>query len=540
MNRQTVGLWAVVCCLLAASPAWAKRLVAESFHSDIQVQSDGSVRVTETLRFRFRGGPFTSVTRSVPRRDVDGIEMIRSNAPYAFVGTGRNAPLRWTFEPLRDTTRTIVLEYVARGAVEVRGAELRLDWPLVPRNRKYQVENATAVLHWPPRWNARELRARDGRVTRTADSATFERRRLSDEAKPLVRARFSSPDPLPIPAWQAVRDERRQHWGTIALCTAAVFLLGLGLVIAQAREAGVASLRIDPMRDAAHPPANLPPALAGAIWRGSSQWNDMVATLVDLAQRGYVVIEARPGQRGRASGAWNLRRTSLAAGLAAWERVVLETVFPQADERVVPASRLWTPLSRQKAAFEAAVRMHLRQSGLYDPHADEARTRLRATAGVWCAATVALAAAAPFVWPRAGEGALILPLGALGVALVAFALANNIPRHSTHGRQSAAAWAGYREFLRKLAGAEKPPGDPNWFQHQAGYAVALGVCKPWLMAAAKWTPPIPAWFRLPAEGGGGIADVVSWLASLANAEGQTRGLAADPALAALLARRRVA
>jgi len=540
MNRGVAGLCVLACGLLVASPAWAKRLTAESFHSDIQVQTDGSAQVTETVRFRFHGGPFESLTRTVPRRQFDGIEMLSSSDPYHFVGEGRRARLRWTFTPIHDTVRTFTLEYRVRGAVEVRDGERRLDWPVVPRNRRYRIENASAEVHWPAAWTATRVRASGRPVTQTPESATFERRKLDDDDSFVLRAQFTSADPLPVPAWQVVRDGQRQHLQTIALCAGAVLLLGLGLVFAQAREAGVSQPRIEPQQSVHAPPADLPPALAGAIWRGSSNWGDLVATLVDLAQRGYVVVEAQHGKRWWSSGAWNLRRTSLATGLAAWERIVLESVFHNADEHVVPAARVWTPLSRKKGEFAAAIRAQLRQRGLYDAHAEEAQSRLRGTGAVWLAAAAALAAATPLVWRTAGAGALLLPLAPLVVALIAFALSSSIPRHSPLGRRSAAAWGGYREFLSRVPESQKPPSGSTWFEQQLGYALALGVSKPWLMAAAKWPPAVPAWFRLPAEGGGGIADVLSWLASIASAEAQSHAAAVEPALAAALMRRRVA
>lgn len=540
MNRAVAGLCVLACGLLAASPAWAKKLVAETFHSDIEVQPDGALRVTETVRFRFQGGPFESVTRTLRRRGADRVEVTGSSDPYTLSETGRGTQVRWTFAPARDAERTFTLEYIARGAVAVHGAERKVTWPLVPPNRKYRIKSATAEVRWPAGWSVTRLRAHRGPVAQTANTATFARRKLGPEAQFQLRARFSSNDALPAPGWQQVRDEQQQHVVTIAWCAGTVLLLGLGLVIAQAREAGVGSSRIEPQRNVQEPPSDAPPALAGAIWRGSSQWSDMVATLVDLARRGHLVIEAEQGKRGRGLGAWTLRRTPLATGLAAWDRIVLDALFPNPDERVVSASRAWTPLSRKKREFETAVQAYLRQRGIYDAHADDSRARLRGSAGVWLGAGAALSVATPFVWRVAGEGTILLPLAPFIVSLVAFALASNISRHSPHGRQSAAAWGGYREFLSKVSSADKPPGDARWFEQHLGYTLALGAGKPWLIAAKKWPPPVPPWFHLPAEGGGGIDAVLSWVASIAGTEAQPTGLAADPALAAILARRHVA
>ncbi|RPJ39636.1 MAG: DUF2207 domain-containing protein, partial [Chloroflexi bacterium] len=57
----------LILSVLAASPALAaKDYSAEQYDVVVQVQTDGSLLVTETIRFRFEGGPFTYVFRELP------------------------------------------------------------------------------------------------------------------------------------------------------------------------------------------------------------------------------------------------------------------------------------------------------------------------------------------------------------------------------------------------------------------------------------------------------------------------------------------
>lgn len=51
----------------------AKDYTAERYDANIIVQEGGSLIVTETVTFRFVGGPFTYVFRNIPTDKTDGI-----------------------------------------------------------------------------------------------------------------------------------------------------------------------------------------------------------------------------------------------------------------------------------------------------------------------------------------------------------------------------------------------------------------------------------------------------------------------------------
>ena len=98
----------------------AKRSWAERFDSHIRVQADGTLEVTETVRFRFRGDPFRKVYRLIPRRKTDGIEIVSAEMdgqPLTFgKGTGQvevrpGSPTRveWKFAPRQNSTNIFVL-----------------------------------------------------------------------------------------------------------------------------------------------------------------------------------------------------------------------------------------------------------------------------------------------------------------------------------------------------------------------------------------------------------------------------------------------
>jgi hypothetical protein len=63
--------------LATAVPAAARSYAADRFDVDSELRADGSQQLSETVVFRFEGGPFTWVAREMPSRRVDAIESFR-------------------------------------------------------------------------------------------------------------------------------------------------------------------------------------------------------------------------------------------------------------------------------------------------------------------------------------------------------------------------------------------------------------------------------------------------------------------------------
>lgn len=120
-------LFAVVICLLlvalAVTPALAaKEYQAESFDVLVEVQSDGTILVTETITFHFEGGPFTYVFREIPRRGTDVLEVVAvtrdgltlepgTEPGQAEIDNGDPLKVTWHFGPVSDATHEFGLTY---------------------------------------------------------------------------------------------------------------------------------------------------------------------------------------------------------------------------------------------------------------------------------------------------------------------------------------------------------------------------------------------------------------------------------------------
>ena len=75
--RRAVLLLVIVAGLFVAPVALAaKDYSADCFDVDIAIQSDGSALITETVVFRFVGGPFITVFRELTADETDGIDEV--------------------------------------------------------------------------------------------------------------------------------------------------------------------------------------------------------------------------------------------------------------------------------------------------------------------------------------------------------------------------------------------------------------------------------------------------------------------------------
>lgn len=108
-HRVAALLLAVLVSLPAPGFA-AKRYTADRFDVAIRMMPDGALRISETVVFRFEGGPFTFVFRdlsasrtdgiSVERITIDGSDVTRHSADIAH--DRGHVRVTWRFRPLSD------------------------------------------------------------------------------------------------------------------------------------------------------------------------------------------------------------------------------------------------------------------------------------------------------------------------------------------------------------------------------------------------------------------------------------------------------
>jgi hypothetical protein len=493
----------------------AKRHDADRFDVRISLQPDGTTRVAETVVFRFSGGTFTRVTRELPLRKTDGIEVLEAGIDGVAVAVGGGADRRietsrrenrlrvvWRF-PETDGTHEFTITYVVRGLVAAGDVEDVLEWAALPRDRDYRIARSSLTLEWPDAARPQALTAGGRPLVRDGQRVALE---LSDPGKNesvTFRVAFAPGTAAPRPAgWQeraALRRRMAPAWATAAVSLfATVSVLFWFFWVRSPRPAGAEALGTD---EVTSPPGRMPPAAAGALMTGGGRPSSshLMGALVDLARKGIVRIEERPPGRWGSRKFVVLRKTArnlreAPAPLAPHEQAALQGIFTGKGrtEGEVEMAAVRARLTSGAPAITAAVRQELRDAGLIDPDRLRARRRMMSAAVlVLSAGVAALLFAIPFTNPYGGWPAL--PALGLGVAsLVGFAFAAAIQAQTDEGRRRGERWRRYASHLKRAsAKGETAPVSAD----ELPYAVAFDVASAYAKALTHRGAQVPAWFH---------------------------------------------
>ncbi len=518
----------------AAPPAWQRealrQVVPETYRAFLRLETDGRLRVTETWRLRFVSGPFTEFTRTWPREHLDRItdwHLLMDGTPCPqvedFTGDGCALTIRenhdlfggksryeavWHFPETNDAVHTFTLTYTVWGAV-AQGETDRLyltleDFFILP----WPNEGGEVELALPSAWSnvaqtALLVRGTPWEVTPRLEAGVW-RFSWPGDANPIggsLAIEASWPGALlelPPPAWQQRQQAKmaayRQRLFKIGLLTAPFVFLMLGLL--------ALLFLLEPplwpwLWPKSEPPEALPPGLVGVLFDRRVLQRHVLATLWDLARRGYLRLEHRRG-------AYRWRRLRKADGhLLPYEQAVLAALFPGPKAR---SCSLATAQSRLQAGWDDVVRqfeIEVMQNRRWFRWSWHSRSRLRRllnpAVSLWSIVFLGgcLLVDAPadqqqiyFLWPVLWGGVIALSQW----------LPQRLPPRTWKGWRVAARWQAYRLGLRwrrwaALSGTS--------LDTALAYATAFGF-GPRLWRRLQASPPPEAsaslaWVRPPAS-----------------------------------------
>jgi uncharacterized protein (TIGR04222 family) len=502
----------------------AKDYRAERFDATWEVSADGSLLVTETIAFRFDGGPFTYVYRELPLDYSDGIEIIaaRLDGQPLPRGEGANAyevddkdPLEvtWRFEPTSDATRTFELTYRVAGVVRHEGGEDLLWWNFLPTDYEYPIDAATLRVSYhasAERIGPAEVRRGQANVTERDGEARFEATNIPAGEPLTVALRFAEGSLISAPpAWQTrearVAERAPYVGGAAALAT----LLGGGWLFAIWRGGRRESTFAPPRESMVYsPPSNLAPALAGALTSGNGKATaaHALATIFSLAQRGLISIEQTGAKKWYADPPYAFHKTPAlaAAQLSEHERSLVDLLFADKNgaKDEVTLSEAGRRLQSKLSPFAKTVEAELTQQGYVDPARRNYTNRFYVACVVLLALALVAATAGAFLVRELGGWIFLLPVGLFTLSMVALALGASYPPFTERGEDAAARWRGFQQHIKTVAKGREPSWDTRAFDRYFPYAAAFGLAEGWAKAYEKaGATEIPAWFRSASAGG---------------------------------------
>jgi hypothetical protein len=553
--RHIVALVVTAAVLGTSAPALAaKDYRAERYDVKLALQPDGSMQVTEAITFAFGPDSFTYVTREIPTRRTDGIQILGVSIDGRPLTPGKEAGqyevkradngrrrIVWHFEPVTATTRTFQVTFMVQGLVELSEPADLVRWRILPSDHDYVIACASVSLSYPPAASLLEPPVLDPAPTRTSVEGTalaYERCPVAPDDSWLLSARFA-PRSLSAapPSWQE-RSLRHATYLPTFLGLAVLILVGgvIGFVVFGLNHRP--DVRSDSSSRLPEKPGDEPAGFAIALAHGGSvQGQTALAALLDLAARGAIRIEeAEPGSRFTRH-EFRILPGDRSLARAEHERELIDLLF-----RTKSGSRSSVKLSEfgkilqspgRWNRFTQAVRGDLRSSGLIDPAREHTRSTVNAVAiGLILLAVVGFIATAPFV-NQMGPASLLMAGAVLLVALSGFIVASTLPMLTDAGQRRAGLWAAHGRYLKDLGKGRATPPSADMFGRALPYAAGFGVAVAWAKALEKHGMKTGApWLQALArheDSGGNMAATIAMLSAGQSASGHTSAAGAGAA-----------
>lgn len=516
-----VAVCLVLAVLTGAAPRAAKEYAAERFDVTGVVHPDGSFEVTERIAFRFSGGEFTEVTRELPTRETDGVDVLEASIDGRVLPEGEAAGqvevrrsgsrsrVIFRFEPARDVVRVFTLRYRYAGVVRYGEGEDWFVWRPYPGDFDYPIEAGEVRVTWPDDVRARRQPDVEGAAASTTPLdqgfalTVANYRQRDDDVRMTVRFEaggFKGAEPQ----WQ--RDARRADrlapaFFAAAAMIAAATALALWLFFLRFKRDPVERVRPESITG---PPDDLPPALAGAIASGrvATGGAQLLGAVFDLARRGVVKIEERA-----AAGALKKRAFMFTRGtessLRPHERAVLAALFKDGQAEA-PFAKALRHLSGRAGKIGTVVTGELAEAGFIDrERRDGGRALTIAGLVVMAFSAVLAVAAAAMAVDSLGGASILVPAAFAMSGLVMTITGAAFSTLSRSGASAARRWNAYGKRIKAQAKQGHVPADGEAIGRVLPYAAALGVLSPFGKALEKTeTRHVPPWLRtLDAAGG---------------------------------------
>jgi len=306
--RWLPTLVGTILLLLAGMPLSAKDRRLEKFFSDIVVLPNGNVDVTENITFRFIGGPWQGIYRTIPVEyagprglnyslflDVQNVsDESGHKLKYESTRDRQYLKLKIFIPNADDSTRTISIEYVVSDVIRFFDDHDEFYWNVTGDEWPIPIASAGAHIALP-----------DGTTNIRANAFTGAyRSRARDAGAEVVGTGVDLVTTAPLAMHEGltvavafdkgfVREPTvfsklslylRSNW-PLFLPIGAFFLM-FWMWWTRGRDP-----RLRPIAAQYEPPDKLTPGEVGTLIDNSVDMRDITASIVDLAVRSYLVIE---------------------------------------------------------------------------------------------------------------------------------------------------------------------------------------------------------------------------------------------------------
>ncbi|MGH9225100.1 MAG: DUF2207 domain-containing protein [Acidimicrobiales bacterium] len=500
-----------------------------SFAVTLEIQSDGSLRVTERIRYDFGFADRHGILRDIPVRyeyepdpKFERVLRISDVSVSASAGTPANLKIEDSGRLKRfrigdpDTTisgvHDYVIAYTVRGALNAFDDHDELFWNATGNEWAAPIDTAAVEVRAPGAISqvacyqgATGSRLTCATATSDGSRATFAEGNLGPfEGVTVVvglpKGTVNVPPPILDEKWSFERAFEVSPL-TVGLSTGVLGVAGIGVfqLLRKGRDRRWAGSPVDVVfgnevgREEAVPLFGRPsdpveyeppdvggnrvrPGQVGTLVDEVANPLDVTATIVDLAVRGYLRIEEEPKKGWFGKGDWVLTKLKEPDDLLRYEKKLHDGLFK--GGHVVELSDLKRKFANrlkdvQNALYEDAI-----DAGWFSGRPDKVRLAWRAVGVV--AVIVAFVVAVLLV--------ALTHLGLLGLPLVLCSLvllfgAGRMPRRTPQGYAALRRVTGFRRFIEESEKERARFAErANLFSEYLPYAIVFGATEKWAKA----------------------------------------------------------
>jgi uncharacterized membrane protein YgcG len=501
---------------LAPSLAIAtKELRIERFDEEVVVGSDGTVDVTENIRVHFIGGPWHGLYRTIPIEyfTPQGLNYTLFLAIQS-ITNGEGQKLKCESSRVRhyrklkifvpdadNSTQTILIHYKVADALRFFEDHDELYWNVTGDSWDVPIQSASARVVLPASTTGIRVNSFTGAYgTNTHDS---DAQVLGNGVEVHTRDTLRYHEGLTVAVafdkgfvyepTAVAKFFRTLRSNVVLLIPIGIFVLMFYLWWTRGRDP-----RLRPISAQYEPPDKLTPGEVGTLIDASADMRDITASIVDLAVRGYLVIEEK--EKSHMLGLWHDKnyvfhlkksRNDWAA-VKPHEQALLGGLFADGDD--VSLSDLHNRFYRVLPSIKNGIFDALVEHGYYARRPDRVRSAyiggglvvgfLLIWGGNVVASNLGMAPM-PFIIAGFLSGAFICGFGWF------------MPAHTEQGTRALEKTLGFEDFLAHVEADRfnRMVKTPEMFEKFLPFAMAMGVEKNWSKAFQGIYNQPPSWYQ---------------------------------------------
>lgn len=514
-------LYVSLLLLMAALPASARQLVIKQFTAEISVQEDGLLDVTENISAQFTGS-WNGIYRTIPVEYVtpqgfnyalllDVLSVADDSGTKLKYESSRERhylKLKIYVPGAQDATRTVVIHYRVHDGLKFFEDHDELYWNITGDEWEMPIQAATAKIFLPQ--GATGVRA----TAFTGAYGSREREADVETSGPLVEIRMRRSlafreGVTAVVGWdkgfvhepglaEKVVLFVRSNWPLVLPLF--VFAVMFWLWYTRGRDP-----RLRPIAPQYEPPEKLTPGEAGTLIDNAAAMRDITATLVDLAVRGFILIEEK--KKEHMMGLWSDKEYvfHLRKKREEWDVLkpheveLLDGMFSAGADETVELSELQNKFYKNISPIRDRIFESLVSHGYYLHRPDRVRA-----AYVGGAIVIGVASGVFGGGVASALGMAPLPFIVAGIASAAivFGFGWFMPARTQAGARALEGVLGFEDFLAHVEEDrfERTIKTPQMFEKFLPFAMAMGVEKKWVTAFQKIYTQQPEWYRGSAMG----------------------------------------